>query len=236
MYLVWLEDDSTRREVADRLLGPVRAELLEMGPRALTLDVWDTESDIPPPVPTPEGETPLHGLVSLWVDTVEDRAPFEEVLVSSAVRLAGYSVVESLYRDYGGNRWSAPRDWPDGERSPGVLTVALLQQHPEQSLDEWVRRWHTRISPVTEAIQPRCRYVRNAVFRTVTDDAPPLRGIVEEAWPSLEHVTDPMLFYCADGDPAQMNDHVTQMIEEITAFVDLSTLRSATMSEWILKS
>jgi hypothetical protein len=236
MYLVWLEADSTRREVADRLLGPVRAELLEMGPRALTLDVWDTESDIPPPVPTPEGETPLHGLVSLWVDTVEDRAPFEEVLVSSAVRLAGYSVVESLYRDYGGNRWSAPRDWPDGERSPGVLTVALLQQHPEQSLDEWVRRWHTRISPVTEAIQPRCRYVRNAVFRTVTDDAPPLRGIVEEAWPSLEHVTDPMLFYCADGDPAQMNDHVTQMIEEITAFVDLSTLRSATMSEWILKS
>ena len=236
MYLVWLEADSTRREVADRLLGPVRAELLEMGPRALTLDVWDTESDIPPPVPTPEGETPLHGLVSLWVDTVEDRAPFEEVLVSSAVRLAGYSVVESLYRDYGGNRWSAPRDWPDGERSPGVLTVALLQQHPEQSLDEWVRRWHTRISPVTEAIQPRCRYVRNAVFRTVTDDAPPLRGIVEEAWPSLEHVTDPMLFYCADGDPAQMNAHVTQMIEEITAFVDLSTLRSATMSEWILKS
>lgn len=236
MYLVWLEAGSTRREVADHLLGPVRAELLEVGPRALTLDVWDTESDIPPPVPTPEGETPLHGLVSLWVDTVEDRAPFEEVLVSSAVQVAGYSVVESLYRDYGDNHWSAPRSWPDGERSPGVLTVALLQQHPEQSLDEWVRRWHTRISPITEAIQPRCRYVRNAVFRAVTHDAPPLRGIVEEAWPSLEHVTDPMLFYCADGDPAQMNAHVTQMIEEITAFVDLSTLRSATMSEWILKS
>ncbi len=187
-------------------------------------------------MPTPEGETPLHGLVSLWVDTVEDRAPFEEILASSAVRLAGYSVVESLYRDYGGNKWSTPRDWPDGERSPGVLTVALLQQHPEQSFDEWVRRWHTRISPITEAIQPRCRYVRNAVFRAVTDDAPPLGGIVEEAWPSLEHVTDPMLFYCADGDPEQMNAHVTQMIEEINAFVDLSTLRSATMSEWILKS
>jgi hypothetical protein len=198
--------------------------------------VWDSESDIPPPVPTPEGETPLHGLVSLWVDTVEDRAPFEQVLGSSAVRLAGYSVVESLYRDYGGNRWSAPRDWPDGQRSPGVLTVALLQQHREQSLDEWMTRWHTRISPITEAIQPRCRYVRNAVFRAVTDDAPPLRGIVEEAWPSLEHVTDPMLFYCAEGDPERMNAHVTQMIEEITAFVDLSTLRSATMSEWILKS
>ncbi len=236
MYLVWLEADNTRRDVADHLLGPVRDALLEAGPRAMTLDVWDTESDIPPPVPTPEGETPLHGLVSLWVDTVEDRAPFEEILASSVVRLAGYSVVESLYRDYGGNRWSAPRTWPDGERSPGVLTVALLQRHPEQSLDEWVRRWHTRISPITESIQPRCRYVRNAVFRAVTGDAPPLGGIVEEAWPTLEHVTDPMLFYCADGGLEQMNAHVTQMIEEITAFVDLSALRSVTMSEWILKS
>ena len=44
---------------------------------------------------------------------------------------------------------------------------------------------------------------------------------MEEAWPSLEHVTDPMLFYCADGDPERMKAHVTQMIDEITAFVDL---------------
>ena len=222
--------------MANQLLGPVRESLLEAGPRAMTLDVWDTESDIPAPVPTPEGETPLHGLVSLWVDTVEDRAPFEEILASSSARLAGYSVVESLYRDYGGNEWSAPRQWPDGVRSPGVLTVALLQRHPQQSFDEWMRRWHSRISPITEAIQPRCRYVRNAIFRALTADAPVLGGIVEEAWPSLEHVTDPMLFYCASGDPERMNAHVNQMIEEITAFVDLDTLRSVTMSEWILKS
>ena len=45
-----------------------------------------------------------------------------------------------------------------------------------------------------------------------------------------------MLFYCADGDPQRMNEHVTKMIEEINAFTDLSTLRSVTMSEWILKS
>ena len=74
------------------------------------------------------------------------------------------------------------------------------------------------------------------MFRGITEGAPPYRGIVEEAWPSLEHVTDPMLFYCADGDPDQMTAHVTQMIEEIAAFIDLDTMRSVTMSEWILKS
>ena len=236
MYLVWLDPATTRAEVAETVLGPVAGELLALDPLGLTIDAWDPESDIPPPVPTPEGETPLHALVSLWIDAVDYREPFEEVLAACAERLAGYEVVESLYRDYGGNRWSAAREWPDGQRSPGVLTVALLQQHPGQTFDEWMTRWHARISPITEAIQPRCRYVRNAVFRALTDGAPPIRGIVEEAWPSLEHVTDPMLFYCADGDPERMNAHVSQMIEEINAFVDLSTLRSVTMSEWILKS
>jgi hypothetical protein len=236
MYLTWLGERSTRSEVAEVLRGRVAEELLSLDPARLTIDVWDPESDIPAPVPTPEGETPLHGVVSLWVDSIEQRAPFEEVLAAAAVRLAGYSVVESLYRDYGGNQWGAPRSWPDGERSPGVLTVALLQQHPDQSLDEWMTRWHSRISPITEEIQPRTRYVRNAVFRPITVGAPPVSGIVEEAWPSLGHVTDPMLFYCGDGDPEKMNANITQMIEEITAFVDLSTLRSVTMSEWILKS
>jgi len=236
MYLVWLDREATRAEVADVMLGPVAHELLSLAPLRLTIDAWDPESDIPAPVPTPEGETPLHALVSVWLHAVDYRDPFEKVLAAAAERLAGYEVVESLYRDYGGNQWAGPRDWPDGSRSPGVLTVALLQQHPELSFDEWMTRWHTRISPITEAIQPRCRYVRNAVFRAVTDGAPPIRGIVEEASPSLWHVTDPMLFYCADGDPARMNEHVTQMIDEINAFTDLSTLRSVTMSEWILKS
>jgi hypothetical protein len=236
MYLTWLGENSTRAEVADVMLGRVGEELLSLDPIGLTIDVWDPASDIPAPVPTPEGETPLHGLVSLWVDSIEQRDPFERLLQAAVARVAGYSVVESLYRDYGGNRWSQPRSWPDGERSPGVLTVALLQQHPDQDSDEWITRWHTRISPITEEIQPRTRYVRNAVFRPVTEGAPQLAGIVEEAWPSLDHVTDPMLFYCADGDPDRMNANVTQMLEEITAFVDLSTLRSVTMSEWILKS
>jgi hypothetical protein len=236
MYLVWLEPGTARDAVADAMLGPVASGLLALGPHRLSMDLRDAASDIPAPVPTPEGEEPLAALVSLWLDAVDHRRPYEDVLGAAATRLAGYEVVESLYRDYGGNRWSSPRDWPDGQRSPGVLTVAFLQQHPDLSFEEWMTRWHTRISPITEAIQPRTRYVRNAVFRGITEGAPPFGGIVEEAWPSLEHVTDPMLFFCADGDPEKMTAHITQMIEEITAFTDLETMRSVAMSEWILKS
>src|SRR5579871_200566 len=105
MYLVWLEPDATREAVAARLGETFRQDLLALEPRALSIDVWDPESDIPAPVPTPEGETPLHGLVSVWVDSVEQRTPFEEVVGAAATTWAGYSVVESLYRDYGGNQW-----------------------------------------------------------------------------------------------------------------------------------
>ena len=135
MYLAWLDPTSTRAEVSEVMMGRVAPKLLDLEPRGLSIDVWDPESDIPAPVPTPEGETPLHTLISVWIDAVDYRSPYEEVLGSEASRLAGYEVVESLYRDYGGNRWSEPRHWPDGTRSPGVLTVALLQQHPDQSLD-----------------------------------------------------------------------------------------------------
>jgi hypothetical protein len=236
IYLVWLDPGATRADAAEVMLGSVAPALLALEPHRLSMDVWDTHSDIPAPVPTPEGETPLHALVSIWVDTIERRQPFEDVIDAAATKVAGYQVVESLYRDYGGNQWSGPRTWADGERSPGVLTVALLEQHPDLTFDEWITRWHTRISPITEAIQPRTRYVRNAVFRGFTAGAPPFRAIVEEAWPSLEHVTDPMLFFCADGDPEIMTANITQMIEEITAFTDLEKMRSVTMSEWMLKS
>jgi hypothetical protein len=236
IYLVWLDPDTSRATVSDVMRRVVAPELLALNPQRLSMDLRDEFSDIPAPMPTPDGETPVHAIVSVWLDAVDHRQPFQDVLEKVATRLAGYQVVESLYSDYGDSRWSPRRHWPDGERSPGVLTVAFLEQHPDLSFDEWITRWHTRISPITESIQPRCRYVRNAVFRSFTAGAPSYRGIVEEAWPSLEHVTDPMLFYCADGDPEKMTANVNQMIEEITAFIDLSAMRSVTMSEWILKS
>ena len=237
MYLVWLEPDRTRDEVAELLLGTGAQRAA--GARA---------------------HGPEHGRVGPGERHPGARAHPRGRDAAARARLGLARCrrrTAALTRrcwagwppGWPGTRWSsrstattaatsgrAARTWPDGERSPGVLTVALIQQHPDLTYEEWITRWHTRISPITEQIQPRCRYVRNAVFRPLTEGAPPVAAIVEEAWPSLEHVTDPMLFYCADGDAETMNAHVTQMIEEINAFTDLSTLRSVTMSEWILKS
>ena len=236
MYLAWLEPDSTRSEVAEVMLGRVGEELLALDPVRPDHRRLGPRERHPGPGAHARGrDAPARA--RLAVGRLHRAAgAVREVLEAAAVRVAGYSVVESLYRDYGGNQWAAPRSWPDGERSPGVLTVALLQQHPDQTFDEWITRWHTRISPITEEIQPRTRYVRNAVFRPITDGRPDRGGDRGGglALPGARHRSHAVLL--RGRRPERMNAHVTQMIEEINAFVDLSTLRSVTMSEWILKS
>src|SRR4029077_3168714 len=91
----------------------------------------------------------------------------------------------------------APREWPDGERSPGILALTLLKKPARLKYDDWMQRWHGRQSPLSEAMQPRTRYVRNIVLEALTDNAPVYEGFVEESWPSFEHVTNQYLFFGA---------------------------------------
>ena len=235
-YLVWLPQGTSPREVRETFIDEVAPMLLGGDLLGLTMDLDDDLAEVAAPVPAPDGEHTPAALVSVWVDCYDRRAPIEEVLGSVAVRMDGYQVVESLYADYGRSRWSEPRHWDDGERSPGTLTVARFEQLPGTDFEEWLAFWHGHQSPMSEAIQPRCRYVRNLVVRGLEPDLPPWRGIVEEAWPSKEHVEDPMLFYCAEGDPEVMSANVTTMLDHVTKLMDLTTMRSQTMSEWIMKT
>ncbi len=235
-YLVWLPAGTARRDVAPIMIDAVAPRLLAQDVHGLTIDLDDDGADVPSPVPAPEGEHTPQALVSVWLDCYDRRAAVERVLGEVAVRLDGYQVLESLYTDYGTSPWAPRRDWPDGQRSPGILTVATFEQLPGTDFEEWLAFWHGHQSPMSEAVQPRCRYVRNLVVRPLAPGLPPWRGIVEEAWPSAQHVTDPMLFYCADGDPAVMQEHIRTMLDHVTKLMDLSTMRSMTMSEWIMRT
>jgi hypothetical protein len=77
--------------------------------------------------------------------------------------------------------------------------------------------------------------VRNEVVRSLSEDAPDIDGIVEEGWPSTEHVADQMLFFSATT-PDELTANVTRMLDSVNACLDLGRLRSSTMSEYLLKS
>jgi hypothetical protein len=236
IYLLWGDGTATTGDsLRDRLLGEVVPRLLS-GVRGLSFNVHDADADpAPSPAPPPAGEEPHVAEVSVWLDSYERRGEVEAALADLGLRTAGYLVVESLYDDYGTTTHASPRDWPDGERSPGVMTVALI--HRPEGLDyrQWIERWHGTQSPVSGELQPRTRYVRNEVVRSLTEGAPEIDGIVEEGWPSVSHVADPMLFFNATT-PAELDANVARMIASVDACLDLVRLRSATMSEYLIRS
>ena len=230
MYLVW---DAPTRAAAP--LDELGARLLALDPRALQIDVDDADADVPSMIPMPDDELPVRVCVSIWLDALDRREPYEAVLRDFGVRRAGYLVTESMYCDYGGNRHSSRRDWPDGARSPGIITLTMFDAPAGVTDDEFYGHWYGHQSPMSEAMQPRARYVRNAVVRAITPGAPRYRAIVEEAWPSVEHLTNLHTFFGA-GSNEELGENVRIMLDSTKLLYNPATMRNYTMSEYILKS
>jgi hypothetical protein len=237
--VVWLltaKPGSSDDALRDALLAAGPA-LIEAGALRLVVSVADsTAAAVPVPMPIPAGETPVAAEVAAFVDCHDRRGPLEAILAPLCQGLAGYLVSEALYRDYGGNAFSKPRDWPDGARSPGVLMLTLLERPARMTKEAWLAHWHGVQSPVSEELQPRMRYVRNEVIRPLTPDAPPWEGIVDECWPSAEHLTDPHRFYLTEGSEERLRTNLKRMLDSVRGFLELPRIRSYAMSEYILRS
>jgi hypothetical protein len=238
IYVLWGDGSPENGDqLRAGLLAETAPQLGRAGGRGISVNVHDSDAAAAPsPVPVPDGEDPHVAEVSVWLDSYDRRAGADETIARLGLRYAGYLVTESLYQDYGTTRHCGPRDWPDGVRSPGVLTVSLIHRPAGLDYARWIERWHGIQSPLSGELQPRCRYVRNEVVRAVTAGAPEVHGIVEEAWPSAAHVADPMLFFNAGGDRDRLNGNITAMLESVTACLDLDRLRNSTMSEYLLTS
>jgi hypothetical protein len=235
IYLGFAGTDAALDGHRDRMLDQCAPALLAEGALGLTLHARDSDAKVASPSPGMTGRPPFSALISLWLDDADERAAYERILLDHSPRIAGYLVTESLYTDYGDNRHGRARDWPDGDRSPGVVTVTVLEKPERYVYEPWLAHWYGTQSPVSEAMQPRMRYVRNTVACALTPASPPYAGIVEEAWPSARHITDPYLFYGA-SDLDQLADHMGTMLRSVTGFLDLPRIQSVPMSEYLLRT
>ena len=227
--LVYLIRDRASRDGAQlraEMLGNVVPQLSDLGAQHMSVHLDDDRVSIPGPMPCPGGELPLRAGVSLWLDNHDDRAGVQELLASIGERCDGYLVTESVYSEYGQRR-GEPRSWPDGERSPGLVTFALVHRNPLLDPRTFREFWYGHQSPMSEAVQPRLRYVRNTVAHAVTPGAPPLDGIVVESWESEELVSDIEAFHLGDLE------NLTVMLDSVGTVFDMSRLRSIAMSEYL---
>jgi hypothetical protein len=233
--VVWLAwgDPLTPTDVVE-MLRPLTGDPAVLGLAVNQHD--DAAAEAPPPVPYPTDESVHVVEVWAWLANYQGRGPVDDAVAGLGMPWAAYLVVESVVDDYGTTPHAAARTWPDGRRSPGVLTVALIHRPPGMDDATWIHNWHEVQSPVSGELQPRCRYVRNQVVRALSAGAPQVDGIVDEAWPSAEHVADPMLFFNAGGDKGVLRSNVERMLASGSGCLDMERFRTATMSEYLLKT
>jgi len=235
VYLVWERPSIDPVALRMRLLDDVAPRLLALHPLALQVDLDDEHAQMPSMVPVPGDELPVRACVSIWLDAHDGRAPYEALLREAGVRCAGYLVTESLFREYGGNEHAPARDWPDGTRSPGIITLTIFDKPAGVDDETFYGHWYGHQSPMSENMQPRARYVRNAVVRALTPGAPRYRAIVEEAWPSIEHVTNLQTFFGASSSE-ELGENIRVMLDSTKLLYDPATMRNYPLSEYILKS
>jgi hypothetical protein len=214
--------------VHEGLVEKTGPELLALDPHGLTLSVVDPDVDMSATVAVPDNG--IGATVNVWLDSLDDRGPYESVLGGAADRVAGYLVTESVPLAYD------RRTWPDGERSPGVKQITMFDKRSDIDDAQFFARWHGSHTPLTFEVHPVCLYVRHAVARAVTDGAPRWRGIVEEGLREVEDLTDPMRYFSAGDSPDTLDHNVKRVLEDVSTFLDLGSVESYPTAEYILRS
>lgn len=174
------------------------------------------------------GERLLTGLLSLWVDSYQD-LDVASLRVHPSTAHA-YLVTESVPQPYGD-----AFTWHEGERSPGLSMVTLLDKPAATAEADFYRAWHGLHRLTTAECHPFTSYVRNEVVRPLSDGAPSYRGIVTESAPQVEDFTDPHRFYVSGGDPDRLRRNQRRVVEEIVQFIDLGTMQVAPMFEYVVR-
>lgn len=236
IYLLWPRQEMAPQRRRELLLQDCAPAMLGLDPAGLQINIADDLATVPSPAPKPPFSEPFIGMVNLWLDDAGQRHAHEDILRRAGFQLAGYQVDEWLYTEYGEHPVAgAARDWPDGERSPGILAVTLL--HKPRRLDRatWMQRWFGWQSPMSEWMQPRARYVRNLVEDRLTPGADWVDGIVEEDWPSAEHVTNPKLFYGADSWLG-VAGNMSIMLRSVTRILNLFNITTVMLSEYFIRT
>lgn len=224
VYLTFPGEDSARDAYRKHLIEEVALEILARGVRALNVSVNDLQQDIPKPTILLGEGASLGAAVSIWVDSLDQRGPIEEALTARGERLQGYLVTESIPQA------CTDRNWPDGEKSPGVTHFTWFEKADGVSEEEFFHNWFQVHTPLSFDLHPlRWEYVRNAVARPVTQGAPPIRAIVAERFREIRDYADPKRLF---GN----RELLKRSSEETADFGDPNAMHSVPLSEYILRS
>lgn len=161
----------------------------------------------------------VSAVVSLWHENLDHRFAIEEILDKHSESITGYLVTESVVQPF-------EHDWEDGERRPGITQFGANGKPEGVSDEQFYHNWQTLHSAQSFELHPlRWSYVRNAVARPLTPDAPTYRAIVMEHFHSLQDFCDDSRYYGSQEAIQETNEH-------LPSFFDMENMFSLGMSEY----
>ncbi len=178
-------------------------------------------------------QTPApNAFVSLWLPTghLTTREPVDLAVRAAAgnvAHLAAYLVTESCPLTASDPGHTVP----PGTRTPGFAQMALLRRPAHQTRDEFLAAWLDRHTQVAIETQSTFSYTQHITVRPlvvaggVAPDPPldAIDGIVEECFPAAA-MTDPYVFFDADGDDERLRNHTSRMVTSTSVFLDYDRL------------
>jgi hypothetical protein len=232
-YALWRGPDDPLAPVERALLDDVGPKLVDAGAHGVRVLIEEPKGSILRVGAQAETGNLLCAAVSIWLDSLDERGPLEALLRDGtpAAEVHGWLVTESVPKAYGD-----ARTWPDGERSPGLSMTTVFDKKPGLSDDDFYRIWHGEHTPLTFDIHPFWLYVRNAVVRPVTPNAPVIRCFVYEATPTVDDMLDFHRLFGSGGDNDKLRENITRVNNHMATFAETAGLQTTPMAEYILKT
>lgn len=224
LYPLWKREDDAADDFRERLRGEVAPALLDNGVNSLRLSVVDDAVAPAAGLRQDKLGPTLDAMLSLWVDSANERSAWESIIAPACDHFAGYLVTESE---------PLKHEAPTGERMPGWTQVVFLERPSGMSESDWLSVWLGSHTTVAIETQSTFAYRQNVVVRTLTENAPAIHAIVEESFPDAA-MDSPHAFYAADSDEA-LQANVNAMIESVARFIDFERINVVPTSEYRLK-
>ena len=153
---------------------------------------------------------PITAMVSVWLGASEPSGVVAAVAEAAAEpELHAYRVTEKVRLD--------PHPVADGTRLDALAQVALLRRPEPMSRADYLEYWQVHHTPIAIRTQNTSGYIQNVVEEALTPTAPDVAAIVEEHFP-MAALTDPHAFYGSDGDDAELNRRMSELMASVAKF------------------
>lgn len=230
IYVVWRDPATGIEEFGQRLRKSLAPRLKTLGARGLRINVADHHVAAGSGIAQKHSEPAVEALVQVWLHSAIDalRAPVDGLIASVAPRFDAYLVTESVPLPNTEHPSSG-----HGQRTEGFAQIALFPRQPGLSDEQFLDLWQNRHTTVAVETQSNYEYVQNRVVRTLTPGARPIDAIVEECFPTGA-MTDPQLFFDAEGDAVKFDKNLKAMMDSVGRFIDMSRIDVTPTSQYCM--